>query len=75
MEEIKQLQKELGNLLEEENMKWRQRANINWYQKGDRNTKFFNACATQRRKNNSLLKIIYSQNQVRTGEAGVRKAF
>ncbi|XP_042944707.1 uncharacterized protein LOC122278595 [Carya illinoinensis] len=48
--EIKSLQKELEKLLEQKDMKWRQRAKQNWFQLGDRNTRFFHSCATQRQK-------------------------
>ncbi|XP_042969164.1 uncharacterized protein LOC122301866 [Carya illinoinensis] len=45
---IRALQKEVGILMEEEDIKWRQRAKRNLYTQGDRNTHYFHACATQR---------------------------
>lgn len=41
---IKQFQEELGVLFEQEEIKWRQHVKRNWYQKGDKNTRFFHAC-------------------------------
>lgn len=38
---------ELNALLEEEDLKWRQRAKENWLKFGDRNSKYFHACANQ----------------------------
>ena len=51
------LQKEINSLLDQEDMKWRQRAKADWLRLGDRNTKFFHDSATQRRKKNQILKI------------------
>jgi hypothetical protein len=42
------LNKELYDLLEQEDLKWKQRAKENWLRFGDRNTKYIHACATQR---------------------------
>lgn len=53
-ERIKQLQKEVGTLLEIEDLKWRQRAKCNWYKLEDNNTKFFHACVSQRKKKIAL---------------------
>lgn len=38
---INDLQKELGDLLESEDLNWKQCAKLNWYKMGDQNTKFF----------------------------------
>jgi hypothetical protein len=45
---IEQVQGELNKLLDMEDMKWRQRAKINWFKNGDRNTQYFHAWANQR---------------------------
>jgi hypothetical protein len=37
-------------LLDQENIKWKQRAKVNWLQGGDRNTKYYHACANYRKK-------------------------
>jgi hypothetical protein len=41
--EIKKLQGEIESILEQEDIKWKQRAKQNWYHNGDRNTPFFHA--------------------------------
>ncbi|XP_042984774.1 uncharacterized protein LOC122313665 [Carya illinoinensis] len=62
--EIKRFQEEMGLLMDQEDLKWKQRAKKNWYQRGDRNTKYFYACATQRRRKNLIKQIYNSQNRL-----------
>jgi hypothetical protein len=51
------MQLELESLLDKEDVRWKQRAKANWLMQGDRNTKFYHACANQRRKTNLISKI------------------
>lgn len=53
-EEIHRLQGEINEILEMEDVKWRQRAKQNWYKWGDRNTPYFHAWASQRRRTNRM---------------------
>jgi nucleoside-triphosphatase THEP1 len=43
VEEIKCLQGEIDYILDQEDVKWKQRGKQNWFKEGDRNTSFFNA--------------------------------
>jgi exonuclease III len=61
LEEIKLLQQEIHQLMEMEDIKWRQRAKRNWYKHGDRNTQYFHAWATQRRRTN-FIRSVTDQN-------------
>lgn len=53
-DEVKRLDKEISILLEEDDIKWRQRAKKTRYQLGDKNTKYFHSCATQRKRRNKI---------------------
>ena len=53
--QIKSLKMEVNDLLEKEEVYWKQRARVAWLKEGDRNTKFFHSKATQRQKKNSLM--------------------
>ena len=55
--EIKTLRRELNELLDEEKLYWGQRAKAHWLKEGDRDTKFFHAHASERRKQNAILGI------------------
>jgi hypothetical protein len=48
---------ELQLLLEEEDLKWRQRSKQNWLKCGDRKTNFFHSCANQRSSRNLISNI------------------
>ncbi|KAF5443040.1 hypothetical protein F2P56_035635 [Juglans regia] len=75
MVEIKKLQNEIGVYLEMEDLKWRQRAKLDWYQLGDRNTKFFHSCADQRRKKNWIRQIHDEQDKMQTEPEMIDKVF
>jgi hypothetical protein len=56
-EDIKVLKGEIEMLLEQEDLRWKQRAKQNWYKNGDRNTQYFHAWANQRRRSNKIQKV------------------
>ncbi|XP_073363561.1 uncharacterized protein [Aegilops tauschii subsp. strangulata] len=47
----------LSRLEEQLETYWKQRAHVNWMKGGDRNTKFFHAAATERRKRNRIRRL------------------
>jgi hypothetical protein len=57
LEAIRGLQTEVDELLEQDKLKWRQRAKEHWLQLGDKNTKFFHASATQRKRKTEITTV------------------
>ena len=51
----KQLNEEIQKLVEMEECMWSQRANIDWLQDGDQNTKYFHCKSTERNKRHYIL--------------------
>ena len=57
-EKIRGLQKELQALLEKVETKWKQKSNKAWLKEGDKTTKYFHICTTQRKYRNAIDNII-----------------
>jgi hypothetical protein len=72
---IKKLQDEINTMLEQEDVHWKQRSKQNWYMQGDRNTKFFHAWASHRRKVNTIRKTTDEEGRVWTEEKMIGRAF
>jgi ribonuclease HI len=64
VEAIKKLKDEIEYILEQEDVRWKQRGKQNWYKNGYRNTPFFHAWATHRRKINSIKRIEDEEGRV-----------
>ena len=69
------LQKELNKRLDQEDLKWQQRAKVNWLKLGDRNTKFFHASANQRCKRNRIFSITDEMGIVWESRTEILEAF
>jgi hypothetical protein len=72
---IKTLQHEIEELLEFEDMRWRQRAKQHWLQHGDQNTTFFHFWGQHRRKINHIRSISDEQGRVWRKNKDISKAF
>ncbi|XP_042942883.1 uncharacterized protein LOC122277065 [Carya illinoinensis] len=75
IDEIKKVQREVGVILDSDNMRWKQRAKQRWLREGDRNTKFFHQAASQRRKTNMVKKLVDSNDQPVTSSKGISEMF
>jgi hypothetical protein len=74
-EEEVQLKNEIENLLEQEEVKWKQRAKEDWLRHGDRNTKYFHACATQKRRHKVVDQIRNAEDRLCSTPEAVEAAF
>ena len=72
--EINRLRGELNDLLDDEEMYWRQRAKAYWLKEGDKNTKFFHAHASKRRKQNTIVGIWDEQGRWCEDEESIAQA-
>lgn len=59
-------------LEEQQDLMWRQRAHVNWLEKGDRNTDFFHSYASERKKTNTITKLKKDDGGVVEGEEGLK---
>jgi hypothetical protein len=75
LENIHTLQQEVNDLLEQEDLKWRQRAKENWLRHGDKNSKYFHACANQRRRTNQISRILDEDGRLCTTQDDIEQAF
>nr|XP_027118368.1 uncharacterized protein LOC113735569 [Coffea arabica] len=53
--EISSLTTQLEELLDKQDIMWKQRSKAQWYREGDRNTAYFHGLASQRRKHNQIV--------------------
>ena len=57
------LSKKMDDLLQKQEIYWAQRSRLNWLKHGDRNTKFFHARASQRKRRNHIRGIRNTHGQ------------
>ena len=74
-EKIMGLKKEVQEILEKEEIKWKQHSKEAWLKEGDKNTKYFHACATQRKKKNFIGRIIDENGVLWESSAVVEEVF
>ncbi|KAH9715856.1 putative reverse transcriptase/RNA-dependent DNA polymerase [Citrus sinensis] len=53
--EVKNIERQIDNILIDEEIFWKQRSRADWLREGDRNTKFFHAKASARKRKNKIM--------------------
>lgn len=66
------MRKKMQHLLAQDDAYWKQRAKTHWYKDGDRNTKFFHASASARKKVNQILSLNDNAGNKITDTEGMR---
>ena len=60
---VRELKKEIDELVDKEYSMWFQRSKVLWATNGDKNSKYFHCRATQRKRKNSILKILKADGE------------
>jgi hypothetical protein len=61
--------------VEQEDLKWRQQAKVEWLKNGDRNTNFFHPCVNQQRRRSNIESITDGNGRTCTTEREIEGAF
>lgn len=69
----KETQNKLAEIYLQKEIYWRQRSKQLWLQFGDRNTKYFHTSATNRKKNNTILKLQDDSGSWKDRDDGLHK--
>jgi hypothetical protein len=75
IQQLKEKELELDNLLEQEEMWWSQRSRALWLTHGDRNTKFVHQKASQRRRRNKIEAIKDNSDVIHTEQDEIENIF
>lgn len=73
--ELISVQKQLQAEIDKEDVQWKQRSKIDWLRGGDRNTKYYHACATTRRRKSQISCILDAAGQQCESPEEVQAAF
>ena len=60
---VRELKKEIDELVDKEYSMWFQRSKVLWATNRDKNSKYFHCRATQRKRKNSILKILKADGE------------
>ena len=71
--QVRELQKEIAELVDKENRLWFQRSKIMWAKFGDRNSKFFHSQASQMKRKNLIRKLKDPNGRVVEDNEGITK--
>ena len=72
---IQNIEKQIEDLLMDDEIYWRQRSRVEWLREGDKNTKFFHSKASSKKKKNIIWGVMNRQNKWVVDEEEVEKQF
>ena len=61
--------------MEQEDIKWKQMAKVEWLRNGDKNTKYYHACVRQRQRRYTIEKIHDDGGRLCLNQGAIEKAF
>ena len=70
-QQVRDLKKEIAELVDKENRLWFQRSKVLWEKFGDRNSKYFHSHASQRKRKNLIRKLKDSNGRVVEDNEGI----
>ena len=73
--DLRETRVELNCWLDKEDAMWKQRARLNWFQEGDRNTRFFHAQASVRFQKNLIEGVFDVEDVWQVDQGEIEKAF
>lgn len=74
-EDRKKLELKIDDLLEKEEIMWKQRSKALWLQDGDKNSAYFHKVANGRKRRNQIVKILDSDGLLRTSPDDIEVVF
>ncbi|KAH9750466.1 reverse transcriptase domain-containing protein [Citrus sinensis] len=72
---IQDIERQIDGFLVDEEIYWKQRSRADWLREGDKNTKFFHAKASSRKRKNKIWGILNEQDEWTEEAADVEKIF
>jgi predicted XRE-type DNA-binding protein len=63
----------LERLEDQRDMYWRQRAHVDWLKHGDRNTRFFHTCCSERKRRNRITNLKKENNEIIEGQEELKQ--
>jgi hypothetical protein len=75
MTKINRIKKKLNSLMGQDEARWKQLVKIEWLKNGDKNTKFFHACANQQRNSNKIYMICDARGNLQEDSDDIGNAF
>ena len=75
IKDLRDTRVELNCWLDKEDAMWKQRAWLNWFQEGDRNTRFFHAKALARFQKNLIKGVLDAEDVWQVDQGEIEKVF